>query len=860
MQVIQKTDNSQTTASLKTSNMGLVVDSRTINLLLNNLYRDPYKAIIRELSANAVDAHNLIGNKNSFLIQPPSRFEPILKIRDFGPGLDAEEIEKYLNCLLSSNKSGDNNAAGGYGLGSKTPFALVDSFNVESVKNGIKYQCVWYREKGGQPVLSIYNTAPTLEENGLTFVININNNHIDNMIKAIYSELYHFPIKPLIVNCIDSKELNKTVNDNFIKASAPIEKYKNLTTYPTTGYNSRNFYVSIAGVVYDVSNLTSMAAFTSKDFKDLVYSNQCNYIVDLPIGSVTLPLNRESIEDTVANRDYINSNLKTIFEDYTKEKLKNFYATYQDLAKTKNQFSLKDYITLHKAFYPAEKYTPFIQRRFPASTIPLDFNVTLADWTKNVKNKTNVKISTIQRLKTTVAGFDLSDLLEHGLPITSIPRPSPSTGTIDDPIFTFRQLKDSMRVPKNPIYSLYRIFRGASNHRIIFLLKDTPTFLSKRFEYYVNEVLKFNTHPNTSIIVVDAKDDYKDYLTNFETILKTLATDLEISDTLQIFKMSDIPDIPKTVKAAKVVAIKAKVKAASTIVGVRFLTTYPSSQHFTLDHLYTSQAVISTLFDSNDEPLSFGLDYLDKNKKYLVLNKEDSTLSDQNFLVLKRNPSVNIILTTADKYDNIVQACTEAGVKVFTKIEDTYDSKTLVKTKAYYSFVFEHYISYFTANAAAQRYGFSAITAEAILYYFKNFKNFNELREIYIKQNCSPKLIEVITDVFTYFNTLNLKTFSELSEYYRYNNLNYTFGSNDNQMSEYNLTCNLRVIEDEFYFYAKHNLKSFLTSLSHPLDAIADDMVEKELYAKSFKTYIDSSYGKNIFLPKIMKKLNLTWI
>ena len=49
-------------------------------------------------------------------IQLPSLLSTDLIIKDYGPGLDDQEIDKYLNCLFSSSKGDSNSFMGGFGL------------------------------------------------------------------------------------------------------------------------------------------------------------------------------------------------------------------------------------------------------------------------------------------------------------------------------------------------------------------------------------------------------------------------------------------------------------------------------------------------------------------------------------------------------------------------------------------------------------------------------------------------------------------------------------------------------------------------------------------------------------------------
>jgi hypothetical protein len=101
-------------------------------------YTDAIRAVIRELSCNAKDAHVAAGNENTpFEIHLPTSHEPEFWIKDFGTGMDNEEIETLFAMYFGSNKRNSNRFIGALGIGSKSPFAVTDAYNVTSTKGGL---------------------------------------------------------------------------------------------------------------------------------------------------------------------------------------------------------------------------------------------------------------------------------------------------------------------------------------------------------------------------------------------------------------------------------------------------------------------------------------------------------------------------------------------------------------------------------------------------------------------------------------------------------------------------------------------------------------------------------------------------
>lgn len=312
-------------------------------LLLNNLYSQPVAAILRELSCNAIDAHVSVGNLNPFHMQLPTLLNSNFVIRDFGPGLDEEEINLYLNTLFSSSKTQSNDFIGSFGLGSKVAFSLVSSFNIESYKNGIKYTCLWYEKDCGTPTLIVTDRSPTEEPNGLKFIVplsdpNNTNKYPEAFLKTAKETLFNLPIKPKYFYDINHLESEYEVEYSFVL----FEQYPeyNVSLFASSSHNDKRYlHVNIGGIVYKSSVLLSAETYQYI----LGYPNKI-LVVDVPIGELTLPMNREEIENTSQNlsniakywnSDIENSILKAYYDDVI-EIIENEDFTYYKLVKYLN--------------------------------------------------------------------------------------------------------------------------------------------------------------------------------------------------------------------------------------------------------------------------------------------------------------------------------------------------------------------------------------------------------------------------------------------------------------------------------------------------------------------------------------------
>ena len=214
-------ETAEVIGGIDTSNsMRMNLNAQSYELLLSNLYSDPLGSTIRELCTNAVEANQGSGTTRKVVIQMPNALSTDLIIKDYGTGLDDKEIDKYLNCLFSSSKGGSNDSMGGFGLGSKSPLALVDSFCLSSVENGIQYDYMWIKERGQIPTPIFQGSDKVDSENGITITVPLGSsskiplhNLSSHVKQAVNRQLFGF------------KDLVRVVEN----ASVPYDQMKDVT-------------------------------------------------------------------------------------------------------------------------------------------------------------------------------------------------------------------------------------------------------------------------------------------------------------------------------------------------------------------------------------------------------------------------------------------------------------------------------------------------------------------------------------------------------------------------------------------------------------------------------------------------------
>lgn len=184
--------------------------AKSFQILSNNLYSDKIKAVCREYLCNAIDAHKLNGNTNPFKITFPyadGLEENLLwSVRDFGPGLSEEDIQRLFCTYFSSSKDDSNEFTGALGLGCKSGFAYATSFYVTSWNNGTESKYIMNSENGIPSCFKLYSKESS-EPSGLCVEIPVEDTDITEFKNCTYQVLAVFPenlIQKDILEVIDS--------------------------------------------------------------------------------------------------------------------------------------------------------------------------------------------------------------------------------------------------------------------------------------------------------------------------------------------------------------------------------------------------------------------------------------------------------------------------------------------------------------------------------------------------------------------------------------------------------------------------------------------------------------------------------
>ena len=181
--------------------------AKAFSILSSGLYANKVRAIVRELSCNAVDSHAAAGKKETpFDVHLPNTLEPWFSIRDYGTGLSHEQVTQIYTTYFESTKTASNEFIGALGLGSKSPFSYTDNFTVTAIQNGQKGIYSAFINGDGVPSIALMQTEATDEANGVEVKFSVNDRYdFDKFRQEARSVYTYFALRPTISGNADFK-------------------------------------------------------------------------------------------------------------------------------------------------------------------------------------------------------------------------------------------------------------------------------------------------------------------------------------------------------------------------------------------------------------------------------------------------------------------------------------------------------------------------------------------------------------------------------------------------------------------------------------------------------------------------------
>ncbi|UIW11630.1 MAG: hypothetical protein [Enterobacter phage ENC7] len=284
----------------------MATSAKTFKILSSTIYKYKIRAIIREISCNAIDGHLVAGNMNPFDVQLPTVLDPRFIVRDYGTGLSDWMVKEVFTTYFESTKTDTDELIGALGLGSKSPFCYTETFTIESIQDGIKRAYTAYMDNGEPFVDQIYEIE-TDEPNGVQITVPVKVEDIAEWEKEAARVYEPFTgIRPRFIGVqIDVNWQPKEADD------------RGIIRYKSANYSG--VYARMGNICYPID----LDMFENSLFYCYRNTNYA-YILDFPLGSLDFMPSREELSLDKVTKKVITDRLDKINKRFDEELMEQY--------------------------------------------------------------------------------------------------------------------------------------------------------------------------------------------------------------------------------------------------------------------------------------------------------------------------------------------------------------------------------------------------------------------------------------------------------------------------------------------------------------------------------------------------------
>jgi len=367
--------------------------AKAFNILSSGLYANKIRAIIRELSCNAVDSHIAAGRSGTpFDVHLPNQLEPWFAVRDYGTGLSHDQVNNIYTTYFESTKTDSNDYIGALGLGSKSPFSYTDNFTVTAIRDGRKGIYTAFINDQGIPSIALMAEEQSDEPSGVEVKFSVNDyyDYRKFVDEARYVYTY-FALRPVI---------------------SGVERFDFLTL----DYDARDIVPGVHQIKGSMYGRRSMAVMgniaypidvpqAEQNLGPLAKLLSCGLELHFGIGELDFQASREGLSYIPQTIDSIKrklAELNAVLADNLKaeaDAIDNLWERAMFLAQRKNNdlwsAAVKDYGVI--ATFDPSTYTGTVNQRVRLDTLENKYNIHISGLQKDPSRTTfhSLKIETV---------------------------------------------------------------------------------------------------------------------------------------------------------------------------------------------------------------------------------------------------------------------------------------------------------------------------------------------------------------------------------------------------------------------------------------------------------------------------------
>ncbi len=306
MIICEEKNNITSCGNMQSSGFTILASSKAFQILSSNIYTHKIRAIIREISTNAYDAHIDAKNDEPFDVHIPTHLETWFSVRDYGTGISHEKMMSLYTQFFKSTRNESNDFCGALGIGRMAPLCISDSFTVESFYNNEKRIYCVFKDENGIPAISLLNVSSTDEPNGLKVYIDVDQYSVSKFrdeaeyVYSFFDKLPNINI-PSIAESINNKK-KYTIDTPEFKAN----------------FSYGNQYAVMGNVAYNIPN--EYCEDLNIDF--CLYFNIGELSFDP--GRENLSMDKKTIAAIKEKISLVKNNMKSYIEDIIESKTTKF--------------------------------------------------------------------------------------------------------------------------------------------------------------------------------------------------------------------------------------------------------------------------------------------------------------------------------------------------------------------------------------------------------------------------------------------------------------------------------------------------------------------------------------------------------
>lgn len=276
--------------------------AKAFNILSSGLYANKVKAIIRELSCNAIDSHTAAGTDAAFEMHLPTALEPWFSIRDFGTGLSHEQVTHLYTTYFESTKTDSNAFIGALGLGSKSPFSYTDNFTVTAMKDGRKgIYTAFINGEGVPSIVLMMEESCELLDTGVEVKFSVNDRFdFAKFHEEARSVFTFFKQRPVVTGAT-----NFTFDNVEYDSKDIIPGVHSVKTM--RGMYRNGSYAVMGNIGYPIE--VPKADTTLGGLRELL---DCNLVMEFPIGALDFQASREGLSYIPSTIEAIKNKLEAL--------------------------------------------------------------------------------------------------------------------------------------------------------------------------------------------------------------------------------------------------------------------------------------------------------------------------------------------------------------------------------------------------------------------------------------------------------------------------------------------------------------------------------------------------------------------